>query len=69
MQIVNKDSALMNFPGERQVPMEGDHSRICKFTGPDDHLYILVRSRIQDLARKAPDAVSTKFKIANAVRM
>jgi hypothetical protein len=69
VQIVEKSSALIGFQGERQIPMEGDHSRICKFTGPDDHLYVLVRSRIQDMARKAPDAVSIKFKIANAIRM
>ena len=49
--------------------MEGDHSRICKFTGPDDHLYVLVRSRIQEMARKAPEAVSTKFSIARAICM
>jgi hypothetical protein len=69
MQVVNKDSALMKFYGERQVPLEGDHSRICKFTGPKDPLYIVVRSRIQDMARRAPNAVLVKFNTANTNRM
>jgi hypothetical protein len=59
----------MKVNGERQVPLEGDHSRICKFTGLDDPLYIVVRSRIQDMARRAPNAVSIKFNTANTIRM
>ena len=59
----------MGFEGERQIPMEGDHSRICKFTGRDDHLYMVLLGRIQELARSAPNAVSVKFNIANTIRM
>jgi hypothetical protein len=60
---------VLGIEGERQVAMEADHSRIRKFTGPNDPLYIKVSKCIQRLAKAAPDAVAAKFKVENLIRM
>jgi len=48
--------------------MEADHSRMRKFTGPNDLLYIKVSKCIQRLAKAAPDAVGVKFNLENIMR-
>jgi hypothetical protein len=45
--------------------MEADHSRMRKFTGPNDPLYIKVSKCIQRLAEAAPDAIGIKFNVGN----
>ncbi|KAH0565544.1 hypothetical protein GP486_001057 [Trichoglossum hirsutum] len=67
--IVDKESAVLNIEGERQVPMDANHSQIRKFTGPNDHLYKTVSNCIQRLTEFAPDVVQARFRIADVTRM
>lgn len=49
-----QSSAVMDIPGERQVPMNADHRRIARFSGADDPLYVDVSTRLREMASEAP---------------
>ncbi|KAK4643734.1 hypothetical protein QC761_0070960 [Podospora bellae-mahoneyi] len=53
--IVEKKSAVLNLPGsrEKQVPVNADHSSICKFDSPDDPECQLVLGTIAEELRRA----------------
>ncbi|KAI0549867.1 NACHT and WD domain protein [Xylaria curta] len=44
--IVNPDSATLGYPDEKQIPMNVDHRSICKFDGPSDPNYIILRNSL-----------------------
>ncbi|KAJ8130607.1 hypothetical protein O1611_g3021 [Lasiodiplodia mahajangana] len=46
--VVDRKSALLGLPGtrERQIPVDADHSGICKFASIEDPRYILVEDNI-----------------------
>jgi hypothetical protein len=54
--VVEKDSAVMNLPGENKHYLDADHRHVCKFEGPDnDNYQILVnclRKAVEDIDKK-----------------
>ncbi|PMD42345.1 NACHT and WD domain protein [Hyaloscypha variabilis F] len=44
--IVGPDSAILNYPGEKQTPMNADHRSICKFKRTSDPNYLVVRDTL-----------------------
>ncbi|KAI0834348.1 WD40 repeat-like protein [Hypoxylon sp. FL0890] len=44
--IVDPDSAVLGFRGEKQMPMNADHRSICKFETPNDQNYLVLRNAL-----------------------
>ncbi|KAI6351616.1 hypothetical protein MCOR25_009820 [Pyricularia grisea] len=44
--IVDPESALLNYPEEKQTPMEADHRSICKFESVSDPNYQILRNAL-----------------------
>ncbi|KAF4982167.1 hypothetical protein FZEAL_2144 [Fusarium zealandicum] len=44
--IVDPESAVLGYPGEKQMPMDADHRSICKFDTSDDANYRLLRNAL-----------------------
>jgi hypothetical protein len=51
MQIVDRESAILNLSNETQLPIEADHLGICKFSGPNDPNFSLVAGHLKKLAQ------------------
>jgi hypothetical protein len=49
-----QSSAVMEIPGERQVPMNADHRHIARLSGADDPLFVDVSTRLRKMASEAP---------------
>ena len=50
----------MGVPNERVIPVNSDHSNICKFTGVGDEVYKLVLSQLKRLADDAVATITTE---------
>ena len=44
--IVDPDSAMLGYRGEKQIPMNADHRSICKFETPTDPNYVILRNAL-----------------------
>jgi hypothetical protein len=44
---VDKHSALLDIPGEDQIPADANHEEICKFAHRDDVLYEKLFKRVR----------------------
>ena len=47
--IVQKDSAILECPGERIALLNANHRGICKYNSPTDDNYITVRNVLQEI--------------------
>lgn len=52
IQIVDKDSALLEYPGETSSSLIADHHGMAKFRDPQDTNYTNVRNILRWLKRK-----------------
>ena len=61
-QIVDKKSALLGLPGlrERQIPLDANHTNICKFSRADDPAYEQVSDNLVKFAKRAVQALADK---------
>jgi len=59
LQVVEKHSALLEVDREDQVPVNTDHSQICKFENEDDDTFEKTWKRIERM-RKENRAASTE---------
>jgi hypothetical protein len=50
---VDRLSALLEYPVEKQIPMDADHLSICKFSGPEDSNYTMVVPVLRNMANAA----------------
>ncbi|KAJ5781041.1 hypothetical protein N7457_006201 [Penicillium paradoxum] len=50
--IVDPESAVLGYPGEKQTPMTADHRSICKFDTPEDPNYALLRNALASTVSK-----------------
>ena len=48
-QIVTNQSARLNWPNERVLPLNGNHSTMCKFSDEDDNDYKTVLTVVKQL--------------------
>ncbi|KAH8811320.1 hypothetical protein F5884DRAFT_781773 [Xylogone sp. PMI_703] len=64
--IVDKDSSILNYPGEVSVPLNADHHTVCKYSSPNDPNYIRVRNALKglvsDVHRKATEVTEAEGK-------
>jgi len=51
--VVDQTSATLGVSNERVIPVNSNHTTICKFTGVGDEVYKLVLSQIQRLVEEA----------------
>ena len=59
VQIVEKESGVLGYPRETSGPLDADHHTVCKYSGPEDQNFILVRDALKMMASKiAPDSTS-----------
>lgn len=62
--MVPKASATYSGPTEKkydQLSIEANHSDMVKFSSTDNQDFIVVRRRIVDLVKKAPEIISKRF--------
>jgi hypothetical protein len=57
LQIVDRFSAVLEYPVEQQIPMDADHLSICKFTGPKDPNYTMIVPVLKNMAAAATGGV------------
>lgn len=50
--VVERDSAVLGYPGEMHSPLDADHHTICKYPSNLDSNYINVRNVIKSLVKK-----------------
>jgi hypothetical protein len=50
----------MGIENEILIPMNADHSSICKFESSDDHLYKQLRGVIHELVKKGLDTLDKR---------
>ncbi|KAJ9156533.1 ankyrin [Pleurostoma richardsiae] len=67
--IVDKDSAVLNIPNERLIPMRANHRTICQFPNEDSQEYLLVKEALEAIIEQtssiepeAPKLSSTSYK-------
>ncbi|RBQ65876.1 hypothetical protein FVER14953_10210 [Fusarium verticillioides] len=58
--IVDPESAVLGYGGEKQIPMTADHRSICKFDTPQDSNYILLRDSLASTVSKITTAIPEK---------
>ncbi|KAF9765616.1 hypothetical protein IL306_002083 [Fusarium sp. DS 682] len=58
--IVDPESAVLGYRGEKQIPMTADHRSICKFDTPQDPNYILLRDSLASTVGKSNTAILQK---------
>ena len=51
--ILEKDASVLGYPGETSKALDADHHNVCKYDGPHDPNYILVRNVLKSLMSKA----------------
>jgi hypothetical protein len=64
MKIVDRDSAVIG-GGEDPIPMNADHSNICKFSSRDDPLYQEVQPYLERFVNNAPTKIADRFHTQN----
>ena len=56
LQVVEKHSALLEVDKEDQVPVNADHSQICKFEKEDDDTFEKAWKRIERIRKETSPA-------------
>ena len=59
-QIVPEESAKMGIQNEVLLPLNADHSSICKFQSSDDPLYKHVKGLINEFVQEGPNILATR---------
>lgn len=50
--ILEKDSSILGYPGEKSKALDADHHNVCKYDSPQDPNYIAVSNALQSLIAK-----------------
>ncbi|KAG8531039.1 uncharacterized protein KY384_004396 [Bacidia gigantensis] len=50
--ILEKDSSILGYPGEKSRALDADHHNVCKYDSPSDPNYVAVRNALQSLVGK-----------------
>ncbi|RBA20242.1 hypothetical protein FPRO05_08687 [Fusarium proliferatum] len=58
--IVDPESAVLGYRGEKQIPMTADHRSICKFDTPQDSNYTLLRDSLASTVTRITTAIPEK---------
>ncbi|KAL8906667.1 MAG: hypothetical protein Q9171_006190, partial [Xanthocarpia ochracea] len=49
VMILEKDSSILGYPGEKSKALDADHHNMCKYDSPQDPNYVSVRNVLQSL--------------------
>ncbi|KAK1764260.1 YVTN repeat-like/Quino protein amine dehydrogenase [Phialemonium atrogriseum] len=52
IMVLEKDSAVLGYPGEVSMPLDADHHGVCKYASRVDPRYVTVRNVLKNLIRK-----------------
>lgn len=61
--IVQRESAVLGYPGERVALLNANHRGVCKFESPDDSNYITVLDAFQTINQAIIERCSTSLQI------
>ena len=50
--ILERDSSILGYPGEKSKALNADHHSVCKYDSPQDPNYVAVRNALQSLIAK-----------------
>ena len=66
--VLERDSSVLGYPGEISRALDADHHGVCKYTSPQDPLYISVRSVLKSLVSKISAQCKSRnhFELVNA---
>ena len=54
--ILERDSSILGYPGELSKGLNADHHNVCKYDGPHDPNYIIVKNVLQSLVGRVTAA-------------
>ncbi|KAJ4164822.1 hypothetical protein LMH87_006479 [Akanthomyces muscarius] len=66
--VLEKESSVLGFPGEKSRALAADHQGICKYDSPEDPNYISVRNTLWNMTRKIINRNATVQRPATARR-
>jgi hypothetical protein len=50
--LLGKETSVLGYPDEISRALDADHHNVCKYDGPRDPNYVIVRSALRDIMRK-----------------
>ena len=56
--VLEKESAVLGYPGEISKALDADHHGVCKYDGPEDPRYLTVRNVLRSLVGNADSGVN-----------
>lgn len=59
--IVQRESAVLGYPGEHIALLNANHRGVCKFESPADNNYITVRNALQTINQAIVERSNTRF--------
>lgn len=58
--VLERDSSILGYPGEISKALAADHHGVCKYEGPRDPNYIVVRNFLKTLVSKIISETNAK---------
>lgn len=52
LMVLEKDSSVLGYPGELSKALDADHHGVCKYDGPGDPNYVVVRNVLKSIVSK-----------------
>lgn len=52
VMVLEKDSSILGYPGERSKALDADHHDVCKYDSPQDPNYVAVKNSLQSIIAK-----------------
>jgi len=62
VQVVDKQSAVLNLPNEKLFPVDANHRTICKIPSAESQEYEAVGAWVSDLARSVATNTSSNLR-------
>ena len=60
--VLEKDSAILGYPGEVSRGLDADHHEVCKYDSPQDHRYISIRNALKSIIHAADQSWAKECK-------
>ncbi|KAI0550041.1 hypothetical protein F4679DRAFT_544620 [Xylaria curta] len=60
LMVLEKETSVLGYPGEVSKALNADHHSVCKYEGPQDPNYIIVRNILKSLVSKIVSKDNTK---------
>jgi len=64
--VLEKESAILGYPGEVSKALDADHHHVCKYDGPQDPNYLSVRNVLKTLVRNTISKIVPKEPVVSS---